>query len=158
MLIDLIAPTAAYSAAEFVDARRLIGEVRARGAEPLLVGGTMLYFKALFDGIDALPAADAAVRAALDERARALGWPALHASSTPRWIRSPPRGCRPQRRPARIQRAGGLAGRGRPRSPTSTPASASTASASPRPQAPASSAAVAGAAGPRRLHARAARQ
>ena len=79
-LIDLIAPTAAYSAAEFVaDARRLIGEVRARGAEPLLVGGTMLYFKALFDGIDALPAADAAVRAALDARARALGWPALHA-------------------------------------------------------------------------------
>ena len=79
-LIDLIEPTAAYSAAEFVaDARRLIAAIRARGAEPVLVGGTMLYLKALFDGLDALPAADAAVRAAIDDRARAQGWPALHA-------------------------------------------------------------------------------
>jgi tRNA dimethylallyltransferase len=79
-LIDVIEPTQAYSAAEFVaDAQRLIGEIRARGAEPLLVGGTMLYFKALFDGIDALPAANPAVRAELDERAARLGWPALHA-------------------------------------------------------------------------------
>ncbi|MCK6425758.1 MAG: tRNA (adenosine(37)-N6)-dimethylallyltransferase MiaA [Burkholderiaceae bacterium] len=79
-LIDLIEPTQAYSAAEFVaDAQRLVGEIRARGALPLLVGGTMLYFKALFEGLDALPAADPAVRAAIDARAQALGWPALHA-------------------------------------------------------------------------------
>ncbi len=79
-LIDLIEPTQAYSAAEFVaDATRLVGEIRARGALPLLVGGTMLYFKALFGGMDALPAADAGVRAAIDARARDLGWPALHA-------------------------------------------------------------------------------
>ena len=78
-LIDVIAPTAAYSAAEFVtDTRRLVGEIRGRGAVPLLVGGTMLYFKALFDGIDALPVADPAVRATLDAEARAIGWPALH--------------------------------------------------------------------------------
>ena len=79
-LIDLLPPTQAYSAAQFVaDARRLIGEVQARGRVPLLVGGTMLYFKALADGLDAMPAADPAVRAALDARAAAEGWPALHA-------------------------------------------------------------------------------
>ena len=79
-LIDVIEPTAAYSAAEFVaDTRRLIGDIHARGARALLVGGTMLYFKALFDGLDALPVADPAVRAALDERARTIGWPAMHA-------------------------------------------------------------------------------
>jgi tRNA dimethylallyltransferase len=79
-LIDLIDPTAAYSAAQFVnDATRLIGEIRARGHLPLLVGGTMLYFKALFDGIDAMPASDAATRSALDAEAAERGWPALHA-------------------------------------------------------------------------------
>jgi len=79
-LIDLMPPTQAYSAARFVaDARRLIAEVHARGRHALLVGGTMLYFKALLDGIDALPPADATVRAALDARAASLGWPALHA-------------------------------------------------------------------------------
>ena len=63
-LIDIIEPTQAYSAAQFVaDAQRLVGEIGARGHLPLLVGGTMLYFKALFDGIDAMPAADPAVRA-----------------------------------------------------------------------------------------------
>jgi tRNA dimethylallyltransferase len=78
-LIDVIEPTATYSAAEFVaDARRLIAQIHARGARALLVGGTMLYFKALFDGLDALPVADPAVRAALDERARTIGWPAMH--------------------------------------------------------------------------------
>jgi tRNA dimethylallyltransferase len=78
-LVDVIEPTAAYSAAAFVtDTRRLIGEVHARGARALLVGGTMLYFKALFDGMDALPAADPAVRLALDDEARAIGWPAMH--------------------------------------------------------------------------------
>ena len=65
-LIDVIDPAESYSAARFVvDAERLIGEIAARGALPLLVGGTMLYFKALFDGLDALPAADRAVRAGL---------------------------------------------------------------------------------------------
>ena len=78
--IDLIEPTGAYSAAQFVaDARRLVGEINGRGKLALLVGGTMLYFKALIDGLDAMPAADASVRAALDARAAAEGWPALHA-------------------------------------------------------------------------------
>ena len=79
-LIDLIDPAQHYSAADFVrDARRLIDEIHARGRLPLLVGGTMLYFKALIDGIDTLPAADPAVRAALDAQAAEQGWPALHA-------------------------------------------------------------------------------
>ena len=79
-LIDIRDPLQAYSAAEFVqDATRLIQEIRARGALPLLVGGTMLYFKALFDGIDDMPAADPAVRARLEAQAAELGWPALHA-------------------------------------------------------------------------------
>lgn len=79
-LIDILDPRESYSAAAFVaDATRLIGEIRARGALPLLVGGTMLYFKALFDGIDAMPTADAAVRARIDAEAAALGWPAMHA-------------------------------------------------------------------------------
>jgi len=79
-LIDIRDPAESYSAAAFVaDATRLVDEIRARGALPLLVGGTMLYFKALFDGIDAMPAADAAVRARIDAEAAALGWPAMHA-------------------------------------------------------------------------------
>ena len=79
-LIDLIEPSSAYSAAQFVaDARRLIADINGRGKLALLVGGTMLYFKALADGLDAMPAADAAARAALDARAADQGWPALHA-------------------------------------------------------------------------------
>jgi tRNA dimethylallyltransferase len=79
-LIDIRDPLQAYSAAEFVaDASRLIDEIGARGKLPLLVGGTMLYFKALFDGLDDMPKADAAVRAALADEAAAQGWPALHA-------------------------------------------------------------------------------
>ncbi|KQU83979.1 tRNA dimethylallyltransferase [Variovorax sp. Root318D1] len=79
-LIDILDPAESYSAAAFVaDATRLIDEIRARGALPLLVGGTMLYFKALFDGIDAMPAADPAVRSRIDAEAAALGWPAMHA-------------------------------------------------------------------------------
>ena len=79
-LIDILDPVEAYSAAQFVaDARRLIGEINNRGRTALLVGGTMLYFKALRDGSDTLPAADATVRAALDARAAQEGWPALHA-------------------------------------------------------------------------------
>ena len=79
-LIDIVEPSERYSASRFVsDARAAIAAIRARGALPLLVGGTMLYFKALFDGLDALPEADAAVRAELDARAAERGWPALHA-------------------------------------------------------------------------------
>lgn len=79
-LIDIRDPQHAYSAAEFVaDATRLIGEITARGRSALLVGGTMLYFKALLQGLDDMPRADAAVRQRIAERAQALGWPALHA-------------------------------------------------------------------------------
>ena len=79
-LIDIRDPLQAYSAAEFVtDAQRLIAEIRARGKLPLLVGGSMLYFKALRDGLDDMPPANPAVRAALEAEAREKGWPALHA-------------------------------------------------------------------------------
>lgn len=79
-LIDILDPAEAYSAARFVaEANRLIETIAARGALPLLVGGTMLYVKALREGIDAMPAADPAIRARLDARAAAEGWPALHA-------------------------------------------------------------------------------
>lgn len=79
-LIDIRDASQAYSAAEFAaDARKAVREIRARGALPLLVGGTMLYFKALFEGLADMPAADPAVREALDARARQQGWPALHA-------------------------------------------------------------------------------
>jgi tRNA dimethylallyltransferase len=78
--IDLIDPTERYSAAQFVsDARKAIGQIQSRGALPLLVGGTLLYLKALREGLDAMPAADSEIRAALDARAAAEGWPALHA-------------------------------------------------------------------------------
>ena len=79
-LIDIRDPLNAYSAAEFAaDASRLIGEINARGKLALLVGGTMLYFKALFDGLHAMPPADVQVRAELDARGARDGWPALHA-------------------------------------------------------------------------------
>ncbi|WP_295524362.1 tRNA (adenosine(37)-N6)-dimethylallyltransferase MiaA [uncultured Pseudacidovorax sp.] len=79
-LIDILDPAERYSAAAFVaDAEQLIGQIRQRGALPLLVGGTMLYFKALFDGLDAMPAADADVRRRIDADAAELGWPAMHA-------------------------------------------------------------------------------
>jgi len=79
-LIDIRDPLQAYSAADFVsDATRLIGEIHARGRRPLLVGGTMLYFKALFEGLDEMPKADPQVRAILEAEAKARGWPALHA-------------------------------------------------------------------------------
>jgi len=79
-LIDVVEATEAYSAARFAaDAQRLVAEIRSRGRVPLLVGGTMLYFKALRDGLDVLPPADAAVRASLEQAAAERGWPALHA-------------------------------------------------------------------------------
>ncbi len=78
-LIDIIDPSQAYSAARFVhDATQLVGEIRARGHWPLLVGGTMLYFKALFDGLDDMPAADPAVRATLAQQLQTQGLPAMH--------------------------------------------------------------------------------
>ena len=79
-LINIRDPLQPYSAAEFVtDAQRLIAEIQARGRLPLLVGGTMLYFRALMVGIDAMPKADPLLRAAIEEQARAQGWAALHA-------------------------------------------------------------------------------
>jgi len=79
-LINIRDPMQAYSAAEFVrDATALVADIQARGKTPLLVGGTMLYFKALFDGLDDMPPADPAVRAVLEAQASALGWPAMHA-------------------------------------------------------------------------------
>jgi tRNA dimethylallyltransferase len=78
-LIDIVDPAAAYSAAQFrADTLRLTGEIHARGRLPLLVGGTMLYYKALTQGLNDLPAADPDVRAALDAEAAREGWPALH--------------------------------------------------------------------------------
>ena len=82
-LIDIRDPLQAYSAAEFVaDAQRLIGEINARGRLALLVGGTLLYFRALFDGLAEMPPADASVRTELEAQAAVLGWPALHAQLT----------------------------------------------------------------------------
>jgi len=79
-LIDIVDSAERYSAARFVaDAGAAIAAIRQRGNVPLLVGGTMLYFKALFDGLDVLPEADPAVRADIDARAQRAGWPALHA-------------------------------------------------------------------------------
>ncbi len=79
-LIDIRDPLQAYSAAEFVaDTTRLVAEIQARGRRPLLVGGTMLYFHALFDGLDEMPKANPAVRAEIEAEAQTLGWPALHA-------------------------------------------------------------------------------
>jgi tRNA dimethylallyltransferase len=79
-LIDIRDPLQAYSAAEFVaDATRLIAEIQARGKTPLLVGGTMLYFKALMQGLDDMPRANASVRQTIEARALTQGWPAMHA-------------------------------------------------------------------------------
>lgn len=80
-LIDIVSPQESYSAAEFrADALRLMTEITARGRIPLLAGGTMLYFKALRDGLSELPPADAAIRHEIDAQASAQGWPAVHAS------------------------------------------------------------------------------
>lgn len=78
-LIDLILPVQSYSAAQFcADALPLMAEITARGHIPLLVGGTMLYFKALREGLSHLPEADPAIRAAIDAEAAVRGWDALH--------------------------------------------------------------------------------
>lgn len=79
-LIDVIDPTQAYSAGRFHgDALRLAAEIHARGRVPLYAGGTMLYFRALTQGLADLPKADAGLRAEIDARAAASGWPSLHA-------------------------------------------------------------------------------
>lgn len=78
-LVDILDPSEVYSAGQFVrDAQRLIVEIHARGKLPLLVGGTMLYFRALRQGIAEMPAADPGIRAALSAEADVVGWPALH--------------------------------------------------------------------------------
>ena len=79
-LIDIRDPADPYSAADFVrDATVAIHQIRVRGKLPLLVGGTMLYAKALRDGLSDLPPADPEVRARIEAEARELGWPGLHA-------------------------------------------------------------------------------
>ena len=79
-LIDIIDPTESYSAARFrADALRLMKEITARGRIPLLAGGTMLYFKALREGLSELPESDAAVRGRIDAEAAVCGWPSMHA-------------------------------------------------------------------------------
>ena len=79
-LINIRDPLHAYSAANFArDATSLVAQINARGKLALLVGGTMLYFKALWQGLDDLPQADAVLRATIEAQAQALGWPALHA-------------------------------------------------------------------------------
>ncbi len=79
-LLDIRDPAQAYSAAEFArDAASLANAIRARGHIPVLCGGTLLYYKALREGLNDLPGADPAVRLQLDEAARQRGWPALHA-------------------------------------------------------------------------------
>jgi tRNA dimethylallyltransferase len=79
-LIDIRDPCEVYSAADFVaDATRLVADITARGKTPLLVGGTMLYFKAFLEGLAEMPAADAVVRAEIEAQAAAQGWPYIHA-------------------------------------------------------------------------------
>jgi tRNA dimethylallyltransferase len=79
-LIDLVDPTEAYSAGRFRDdAIAAVADILARGRIPLLVGGTMLYYRALARGLDALPAADPRLRDAIVRDAAARGWPAMHA-------------------------------------------------------------------------------
>jgi len=79
-LIDVCDPAETYSAGRFLDdTLKLIPAIRRRGRIPLLVGGTLLYFRALMRGLATLPPADSALRARLDARARDAGWPALHA-------------------------------------------------------------------------------
>ena len=79
-LIDIRDPLHAYNAAEFArEAATLIRAISGRGKLPLLVGGTMLYFKALREPLDAMPAADVHIRAAIEHEAQSIGWPAMHA-------------------------------------------------------------------------------
>ncbi len=79
-LIDIRDPMQPYSAAEFaLDASACVHDIRSRGKTPILVGGTLLYFKALLEGLNDMPSADPAVRATLQDEAALKGWPAMHA-------------------------------------------------------------------------------
>ncbi|MBU3579295.1 tRNA (adenosine(37)-N6)-dimethylallyltransferase MiaA [Polynucleobacter sp. 73C-SIWE] len=79
-LIDILEPTEVYSAARFAkDATRLCSEIRSRGNIPVVVGGTMLYWRAWAHGLSALPTANPEIRVRLDEEGKAIGWPAMHA-------------------------------------------------------------------------------
>lgn len=79
-LVDIRDPADVYSAADFVaDATRLAADITARGKTPLLVGGTMLYFKAFLEGLAEMPAADPAIRADIEQQAATHGWPHIHA-------------------------------------------------------------------------------
>ena len=79
-LVDILDPSEAYSAGQFVrDARAAIERAHTQGKLPLLVGGTMLYFRALRHGLAQMPSADAAIRAEIDAEAATIGWPAMHA-------------------------------------------------------------------------------
>ncbi|BFM05308.1 tRNA (adenosine(37)-N6)-dimethylallyltransferase MiaA [Halioxenophilus aromaticivorans] len=79
-LLDIRDPTEPYSAADFcADAKREISDITAQGKIPLLVGGTMMYFRALLDGLNNLPTADSTVRQQVEAKAQAEGWPAVHA-------------------------------------------------------------------------------
>lgn len=78
-LIDILEPTQSFSAAEFArEAARLVADIQARGRTPLIVGGTMLYLKALLEGLNDIPAANAEIRADIHQQAQKLGWPAMH--------------------------------------------------------------------------------
>jgi tRNA dimethylallyltransferase len=78
-LLDILEPTESYSAARFAnDAKRLCEEIRARGNIPVVVGGTMLYWRAWAHGLSSLPPADPNIRARLDEQGKVIGWPAMH--------------------------------------------------------------------------------
>ena len=78
-LVDICDPSEAYSAARFAaDARQLIEEIRGRGRRPILVGGTMLYFRALLQGLAPMPSADPAIRADIEREAQSHGWPSVH--------------------------------------------------------------------------------
>jgi len=82
-LIDLVDPDARYSAGHFRhDAIRAVTDILGRKKVPLLVGGTMLYYRALVGGLDTLPKADPALRAEINAEAQKRGWPALHADLT----------------------------------------------------------------------------
>lgn len=79
-LIDILEPTEVYSAANFAkDARRLCAEIRVRGNIPVVVGGTMLYWRAWAHGLSSLPPADPEIRLRLEVQAKEIGWPAMHA-------------------------------------------------------------------------------
>ena len=79
-LVDIRDPSEVYSAADFIaDANKAIAEVIARGRHPILVGGTMMYFKALLEGLNDMPGTNLALRRAIENEAAAKGWPALHA-------------------------------------------------------------------------------